>query len=73
MSKKECRNCEFYHDSALTKASECRLYPPKVHPLPMQDQLGRVQVQLGAAWAGVKPSDWCGQFKEKQPGLEETN
>lgn len=73
MSKKECRNCEFYHDSALTKASECRRYPPKVHPVPMQDHLGRMQVQFAAAWPGVKPTDHCGEYQLKASDLGEVH
>ncbi len=49
-----CKSCRFWHSLAPRKAGECRLLGP--------------QRDLDNPWPITKPTEWCGEHKERTYG-----
>lgn len=68
-----CQKCVFVH--AMHDQGVCRLEPPTVHILPVQETLarpGHMQLQCRSTWPPVHPTEgWCGQFMSRsEPDME---
>jgi len=65
MNDQHCGNCKFFaRDPGNMKQGFCRLRPPAVFPVPMQQVAGMTLNFIGQ-WPPVQETHWCGEWKPK--------
>lgn len=67
-----CGSCQFAVETRvgdnIQKVLQCRLNPPTPVAIPLQDQTGRVGVQVQMLRPIMEPDDFCGGFEPRADG-----
>jgi len=66
----QCVDCEYFEPEAYTRYDfgACHRYPP-MQLVNMPENVAQYD-RLHAHFAPVKPTDWCGEFKQKGQATE---
>lgn len=63
----KCEDCRFWirNEDINVEDGQCRRFPPQVHMLPTEDQLGRKGFQTMIMFPAVGEQFWCGEFQPR--------
>lgn len=64
-----CMHCKYAVKDSDTAVGtyQCRRFPPQIFVVPRNDVDMGLTGDTDSDWPWVRPSNWCGEFKQKLP------